>query len=89
LVTLYTRDQASLARNVVAATTFNLSADANVEFVSGGAAGASVPITSVVVPADGGSVGFYVKRISAGTANVTISATNYQTYNSSITVNAP
>jgi hypothetical protein len=86
-VSLRTRDPAGNIRNVSAATTFNLSANANVEFVSGGAA--SAVITSVVVPANTSTATFWVRRTGAGTANVSISSANYQTYNSSITVNSP
>ncbi|MEX2181439.1 MAG: Ig-like domain-containing protein [Gemmatimonadaceae bacterium] len=86
-VTLYTRAPNSTIRYVSAATTFTLSVDANLQFVSGGTA--STPITSVVVPQDQYSVSFWLKRVSGGTANVSISATNYQTYNSTITVNSP
>jgi hypothetical protein len=86
-VTLYTRSPNTSVRNVSAATTFNLAVDANMQFVSGGAG--STVITSVTVPQDQSSVSFWLKRVSAGTANVTISATNYQTYNSAITVSSP
>ena len=86
-VTLNTRDPAGTARNVSAATTFTLSANANVEFVSGGAA--SAVITSVTVPVNSSTATFWVRRTGAGTANVSIASTNYQTYNSSITVNSP
>lgn len=86
-VTLRTRDQTGTIRNVSAATTFTLSANANVQFVSGGAS--SAVITSVVVPANTSSATFWVRRTGTGTANVSISSTNYQTYNSTITVSSP
>ncbi len=84
-VTLYPKSANGTQRRHTVATTFTLAVDANLQFVSGGAA--SVPITSVVVPADAYSVSFWLKRVSAGTANVSISAANYQTYTSAITVN--
>lgn len=86
-VTLRTRDQTGAIRNVSAATTFTLSANANVDFVSGGAS--SAVITSVVVPVNTSTATFWVRRTGAGSANVSIASTNYQTYNSTITVSSP
>lgn len=83
-VTLNTRDPAGTARNVSTATTFTLSANANVEFRSGGAV-----ITAVTVPANTSTATFWVRRTGAGTASVSITSPNYQTYNSTITVNSP
>ena len=87
LVTLYTRAANTTPRNVSVATVFNLSVDNFLQFVSGGPA--SVPITSVTVPANAGSVSFWVKRVAAGTANVSITNANYTTYSPTVTVNAP
>lgn len=83
-VTLYPRAPDGGIRSVGASTTFNLSVNANLQFVSGGAG--SVPITSVTVPANANYVSFWVKRLSAGTANVSITNANYTPYNSVITV---
>lgn len=86
-VTLYTRAPNATARYVLANTTFALSADAHLQFVSGGSS--SVPITSIVVPAGANSVNFWVKRVSAGVANVSITSANYTPYNTTVVVNAP
>ena len=84
-VTLYTRaPDAATVRNVTDATTFTLTGDAKVAFTLGGASGA--PITSVTVPAGGYYVQFYVKAVSGGTANVSISNANYVTYTNSVVV---
>ena len=83
-VTFYTRDQNQSVRNVAAATTFTLSPNANIQFVSGGAT--STVITSVVVPADGNSVTFWLKGVTAGTGSVNITNTNYQTYTNTVSV---
>ncbi|MHB1263787.1 MAG: Ig-like domain-containing protein [Gemmatimonadaceae bacterium] len=80
-VTLYARDENQGTHKVVAATTFTLAANANIEFRSGGAA-----ITAITIPADAGQVSFYVKGKAAGTGSATITATNYSTYTNSITV---
>ena len=80
-LTLYARDQNQGVHNVLAATTFTLAPNANLEFRSGGAV-----ITSVTIPADANSASFYVKGKAAGTGSATISATNYSTYTNSITV---
>lgn len=80
-ITLYARDPASTQRNVLAATTWTLSPNANIEFHAGGAV-----ITTVTVPAGAQSVTFYVKALSAGTASATITAANYQSYTNTFTV---
>jgi len=84
LVTLYTRDPNGVAHNVVAATQFNFTSVANVEFWSGGAN--STQLTSVTVPADAQYVQFYLKGKTAGAGSVTITATNYQSYTSTVQV---
>ncbi len=86
-VWLYTRAPNTAQRSVTANTTFTLSADAHLQFVSGGAG--STPITSVTVPADASVVTFWVKRVSAGVANVSITNANYTPYNTTVVVNAP
>lgn len=83
-VTLRTLGPEGAQRRVTAATTFTLAVDANLVFTKDGAT-----ITSVTVPADADAVTFHVKRVSAGTANVSISNANYQTFTSTVTVNAP
>ena len=90
-VTLYTGDPVGTARNVAAATTFNLAVSgAAVELRSGGPAGSSVVITSVTVPADAYYVTFYVRRLAAGSATLTITNANYQSYTTpSATVTVP
>jgi hypothetical protein len=80
-VTLYVRDPSQNLRNVLATTTWTLAPNANIQFTSGVTA-----ITSIQIPADGQSVPFYLKAISAGTGSATISATNYQSYTNSVTV---
>jgi hypothetical protein len=77
-VTLYARDPAQNGRYVLAATSFTLAPNANLQFVSGGAN--SVVITSATIPADQYFVTFYVKGVSAGTGSAVIGATSYQTY---------
>lgn len=84
LITLRTRGPDGAIRRVTGATTFTLAVDANLVFTQDGAT-----VTSVTVPADSDAVTFYMKRVSAGTANVSISNANYQTFNSTVTVNAP
>ncbi len=81
LVTLYAFDPSRTQRNVLAATTFNLTSSAPMSFVKGGST-----ITSIVMPAGASSVQFYVKGISSGTANVSISATNYTTWNTTVSI---
>jgi uncharacterized protein YjdB len=83
-VTFYTRDFNQGIHPVVAATTFTLNPNANIQFVSGGAT--SAVITSAVVPADGNSVSFWVKGVSAGTGSTTITNASYSTYTNSMTV---
>lgn len=84
LVTLRTLGPEGAQRNVSAATTFTLAADANLVFAKDGAT-----ITSLTVPADASTATFYMKRVSAGTASVSITNANYQPFTSTVTVNAP
>ncbi len=84
-VTLRTLDpNASIVRRVAAATTFTLAPNANIQFRSGGVG--STTITSVVVPADGSQVTFYIKALVSGSGSATISNANYQTYTNTVTV---
>jgi hypothetical protein len=85
-VTMYTRAPDTGVRYVSAATTFALSPASNLQFVSGGAAGSSVTITSVTVPIDTYYTTFWVKGVSAGTGSSRISNANYVTYSSTVTV---
>ncbi len=84
LITLYARDPAQTVRNVIAATTFMLAPNANIQFVSGGVS--SSVITSATIPANAQFVQFYIQAVSAGSGSATISATNYTTYVNSVTV---
>ena len=81
LVTLYARDPSQNPRTVAAGTTFMLASSAAMVFHSGGAT-----ITSATIPADAQYVQFYLKGVSAGTANISVSATNYQTWNTTVTI---
>ncbi len=84
-VTLYTRGPESTINFVTAPTTFTLGVVGNLQFVSGGAA--SAVISNVTVPANASSVAFWVKRLpGGGPATVTISATGYTNYVSTVTV---
>ena len=83
-VTLYARSADQNVRNVAAATTFALSSNSLLQFVSGGAA--SAPITSAVVAANGSQVSFYVKAVSAGSGTGTITNANYSTYTNTVSV---
>jgi hypothetical protein len=84
-ITLYARDQAQNGRYVLAATTFTLAPNANIQFTSGGAN--STVITSIQIPADQYLITFYVKGVAQGTGSAGISATNYQSYTTpSVTV---
>ena len=83
-VTLYVRSADQNVRNVAAATTFALSSNANIQYVSGGTT--SVSITSAVVPALGSQVAFYVKAVSAGSGTGTITNANYSTYTNTVSV---
>lgn len=83
-ITLRTRGPDGALRRVTGATTFTLAVDANLVFHRDG-----VPVSSVTVPADSDTVTFYMRRVSAGSANVSISNANYQTFTSTVTVNAP
>ena len=84
LVTLYARDQNSNVQYVAAATTFVLTPNANMQFVSGGAS--SAVITSVTILANAQYVQFWVKGRSAGTGSATITNANYTTYSNTVTV---
>jgi hypothetical protein len=76
LVTLTTRDPGGGTNMLnIAATTFALSSNANIEFRVGGAV-----VTSVVVPANNSQVQFYVKAKSSGSGTATISNANYKTF---------
>ena len=86
-VTMYTRSPSGSAAYVSAATVFTLSPASNVRFVSGGAAGSSVVITSVTVPIDQYYTTFWVKGVSTGTGSSSISNANYVTYTNTVTVN--
>ena len=83
-VTIYTRDGNQSIRSVAAATTFTLSPNANMQFVSGGAT--STVITSVVVPAGANAVSFWVKGVSTGTGSATITNANYTPYTNTVPV---
>jgi len=83
-VTLYTRDQNQSTRNVLAAATFTLAPNANIEFRSGGTS--STVITQVTVPADQQQVTFYIRALASGTGSATITATNYSAYSNTVTV---
>ena len=75
LVTLQTKDPGGSNRHVAAATTFTISAIANIEFHVGG-----TTVTSVTVPADAAQVQFYVKATATGTGTATFTNANYHTY---------
>ncbi|HET7631505.1 MAG TPA: Ig-like domain-containing protein [Gemmatimonadaceae bacterium] len=81
-VTLYARDPAQGTHPVLAATTWTLAPNANIEFRSGGAV-----ITSATIPAGASYVTFYVKAVAAGTASATFTAANYTPYTNTFTVN--
>jgi len=74
----------SAIRPVVAATTFTLTPNARIQFVSGDTA--STVITSVTIPADGTGASFWIKGVSPGTGSFTVSHPDYQTVTFSITV---
>ena len=82
-VTLYTRDPAQNGRYVAAATVFTPTLT-NLEFWTGGAN--SAKMTTVTVPADQYYVSFWVKATGSGTGSATITATNYVTYNNTVTI---
>jgi hypothetical protein len=83
LVTLYTRDPNLTARPVISATTFAISAGANIEIRQSNAV-----VTSVTVPAGASSVQFYVKAKAAGSGSAAFSNALYRTYSPpSVTVN--
>ncbi len=83
-VTLYARAPNGSTRYVLAATTFTLAPNANVQFVTGGVN--SVVITSAVIPAGAYYTTFWLKGVSTGTGSATITATNYQPYTPSLTI---
>ena len=80
-VTFYARDPSQGVHYVLAATTWTLAPNANIQFRSGGAV-----ITSVTIPASAQSVTFYVKALTSGTGSATITATNYQSYTNTFTI---
>ena len=80
-VTLYARDPVQGVRNVLAAETWTLAPNANIQFRSGGAA-----ITSITVLAGAQSVTFYMKALTSGTGSATITSTNYLSYTNTLTV---
>jgi hypothetical protein len=84
LVTIYARDQNQGTHYVLAATTFTLTPNANIEFRSGGAN--STVITQATIPTDGYYAQFYVKALSAGQGSISITNANYSTYNTTLTV---
>jgi hypothetical protein len=75
-ITLYARDSTQTGHYVQDTTTFTLTPNANIQFVSGGQV-----ITSIAIPKDGYYVQFYVKAVTQGSGQATISAPNYVTYN--------
>ncbi|HXY18968.1 MAG TPA: Ig-like domain-containing protein [Gemmatimonadales bacterium] len=79
LITMYAYDSAEVSHYVQNATTFTLAPSGSIEFVSGGAS--SAVITSVLIPKDSYYVQFYVKGVSQGTGQATITASGYATYN--------
>jgi len=79
LVYLYARDSTLGTHPVQDSTTFTLAPNSFIQFVTGGAT--STVITSVVIPKDQYYVTFYVKGVSQGTGQATISGTNYVAYN--------
>jgi hypothetical protein len=80
-VTLYARDPNTSTRYVVAATTFTLAPNANIEFRSAGAV-----VTTVTIPADAQSVQFYLVGKTTGSGSVAITSANYKTYANTVTV---
>jgi adhesin/invasin len=78
LVYLYARDSTQNTHLVQDSTTFTLAPNANIQFTAYGGTG---PITSVVIPKDQSYVYLWVKGLTQGTGQATISATNYVTYN--------
>jgi hypothetical protein len=75
LVTLYTRDPDGNTRNVLAATTFSISAGAGIEIRKNNAV-----VTAVTVPANLNYVDFYLKATATGTPSATFTNANYRTY---------
>jgi hypothetical protein len=84
-VQLITADQFGSPKQLVAGTTFTLTPNASITFVTGGTS--STTMTSLTVPANGLSSGvFYLKAASTGTGTVTITGGSFATYNNSLTV---
>jgi hypothetical protein len=83
-VTIYARDINQTVHYVTAATTYTLTPNANVKFVSGGANSAT--ITSVTIPADQTQVSFWIKGVTAGNASSVFTSTGYTTYTGFLTV---
>ena len=86
LVTIYSRAPDTTPLNVTAPTTFGLA-------VSSGAVEihrANATVTSVTIPADTYQVSFYVRRLTGGSATLTISNANYQSFTTpSATITPP
>ncbi len=74
-VTLYTRDPDGNGRAVLAATTFAISGGTGLEVRQGGAV-----VTSVTVPANAGSVSFYLKATATTTASPTFANALYHSF---------
>jgi hypothetical protein len=83
-ITLYARDLNQSTHYVLNDETFTLAPNANIEFRTG-AVGAG-PITQITIPAGQYYVNFYVRGVSAGTGSVQITNADYQTYNTTVTV---
>jgi hypothetical protein len=83
-ITFYARDPHQNIRNLLSATTWSLTHNANIEFRSAGAV-----VTSVTIPADGDRVTLYVRALAAGTGTATFTAPNYSAFNNSISVVTP
>ncbi|HTX66505.1 MAG TPA: hypothetical protein VMD31_12100, partial [Opitutaceae bacterium] len=77
-IILYARDSTQGTHYVQDSTTFTLAPNANIQFTANGG---TVPITSVVIPADQYYVYLWVKGLAQGSGQATISATGYATYN--------
>jgi hypothetical protein len=82
LVTMYARDPNQGTRNVVAATSFTLAPNANIEFHL-----ANATVTTVTIQADAQYVQFYLVGKTAGTGSVTITSSTYRSYTTTVTVN--
>ena len=83
-VTLFTRAGDQSTQYVAAATTFTLSPNAALQFVSG--VPGSAALTAITVPQDEFAVSFYIKAMTAGTGSATIGNASYTTYSNTVTV---